>query len=135
MSGGACLATARSDRYRLEREPGAGGMATVHLAHDLTHERRVAITVLHPELCAVIGAERFLYVMPLIEGETVRDRLHFTLGDDRFLTGNEHGTPFNLSPDDQRFVMARVERRAADRERTFALVEQWFEERQAKVKP
>jgi len=97
------LSAALSDRYRLERELGQGGMATVYLAHDLKHERQVAIKVLKPELAAVIGAERFLaeikttaslqhphilplfdsgtaanqlfYVMPYIEGETLRDRL------------------------------------------------------------
>ncbi len=98
------LASALSDRYRMERELGAGGMATVYLAHDIKHDRQVAIKVLRPELAAVIGAERFLseirttanlqhphilplfdsgaadgflfYVMPFIEGETVRDRLN-----------------------------------------------------------
>ncbi|MFL5505414.1 MAG: protein kinase domain-containing protein [Gemmatimonadales bacterium] len=97
------LASALADRYRLERELGAGGMATVYLAHDVRHDRKVAIKVLRPELAAVIGAERFLseikttanlqhphilplfdsgesdgflyYVMPFIEGETLRDRL------------------------------------------------------------
>ncbi len=97
------LATALSDRYRLERELGAGGMATVYLAEDLKHARKVAIKVLHPELSAVIGGDRFLaeikttaslqhphilglidsgeadgllyYVMPYIEGETLRGRL------------------------------------------------------------
>ena len=97
------LTVALSDRYRLQRELGAGGMATVYLAEDLKHDRQVAIKVLRPELAAVIGAERFLteikttahlqhphilplhdsgecdgflyYVMPLIEGETVRDRI------------------------------------------------------------
>jgi serine/threonine-protein kinase len=92
-----------ADRYRLERELGQGGMATVYLAHDLKHDRKVAIKVLRPELAAVIGAERFLseikttanlqhphilplfdsgvadsflfYVMPFIEGESLRDRL------------------------------------------------------------
>jgi serine/threonine protein kinase/Tol biopolymer transport system component len=54
------LATAFQDRYRLEREIGAGGMATVYLAHDLRHDRKVAIKVLHAELAAAIGAERFL---------------------------------------------------------------------------
>jgi serine/threonine protein kinase/WD40 repeat protein len=90
-------------RYRIERELGAGGMATVYLAHDLKHERKVAIKVLKPELAAVLGAERFLveikttaslqhphilplfdsgevdgllyYVMPFIEGETIREKL------------------------------------------------------------
>ena len=97
------LQSALSDRYALDREIGAGGMATVFLAQDLRHSRRVALKVLRPELAAVIGAERFLaeikltanlqhphilplfdsgaadsylfYVMPYIEGETLRDRL------------------------------------------------------------
>jgi hypothetical protein len=97
------LATALADRYRLERELGQGGMATVYLAHDLRHERQVAIKVLRPELAAVIGAERFLreiktiaslqhphilglidsgevqgtayFVMPFVDGESLRDRL------------------------------------------------------------
>jgi Tol biopolymer transport system component len=98
------LAAALADRYRIERELGAGGMATVYLAQDLKHDRQVAIKVLRPELAAVIGAERFLseikttahlqhphilplfdsgaadsflfYVMPFIEGESLRDRLN-----------------------------------------------------------
>ena len=97
------LRTALADRYRIERELGAGGMATVYLAHDLKHDRDVAIKVLHPDLAAALGAERFLaeirttanlqhphilplhdsgavdgflyYVMPFIEGETLRARL------------------------------------------------------------
>ena len=97
------LRAALSDRYRIERELGAGGMATVYLAQDLKHDRRVALKVLRPELAAVIGAERFLteikttanlqhphilalfdsgeaggfvfYVMPYVEGESLRDRL------------------------------------------------------------
>jgi serine/threonine-protein kinase len=118
------LQTALADRYRLDHEIGAGGMATVFLAHDLRHNRRVALKVLKPELAAVIGAERFLaeiqltanlqhphilplfdsgeavvshqssvvgaplttddsrltsflyYVMPFVEGETLRDRIN-----------------------------------------------------------
>jgi Tol biopolymer transport system component len=98
------LTTALSDRYRIERELGAGGMATVYLAEDLRHQRQVAIKVLKPELAAVLGAERFVqeitttaqlqhphilplfdsgtadgflfYVMPYIEGETLRDKLN-----------------------------------------------------------
>ena len=97
------LAAALADRYRVERELGQGGMATVYLAEDLKHGRQVAIKVLRPELAAVIGAERFLreirtiatlqhphilglidsgevsgnayYVMPYVEGESLRDRL------------------------------------------------------------
>ena len=103
------LTTALADRYRIEREIGAGGMATVYLAQDLKHDRKVAIKVLRPELGASLGPERFLqeirlaarlqhphivglidsgviadgsrgetlsyYVMPFVEGETLRERL------------------------------------------------------------
>jgi len=90
-------------RYRIERELGEGGMATVYLAHDLKHDRKVAIKVLKPELSAVLGAARFLteirttanlthpnvlplhdsgevdgvlyYITPFLEGESLRDRL------------------------------------------------------------
>ena len=54
------LSNALADRYRIERELGAGGMATVYLAKDLKHDRKVAIKVLKPELAAVLGAERFV---------------------------------------------------------------------------
>ena len=97
------LSEALADRYRIERELGAGGMATVYLAHDLRHDRKVAIKVLKPELAAIVGGERFLaeikttanlqhphilalfdsgqvdgtvfYAMPFVEGESLRDRL------------------------------------------------------------
>jgi len=98
------LTSALADRYRIERELGAGGMATVYLAQDLKHDRKVAIKVLKPELAAVLGAERFIveikttaslqhphilplfdsgeadgflyYVMPYIQGETIREKLN-----------------------------------------------------------
>jgi len=54
------LSTALAGRYTTERELGAGGMATVYLAHDVKHNRRVAVKVLKPELAAVLGSERFL---------------------------------------------------------------------------
>ncbi len=54
------IVAALADRYRIERELGQGGMATVYLAEDLKHGRKVAIKVLRPELAAVIGAERFV---------------------------------------------------------------------------
>src|SRR6476620_1595862 len=97
------LTAALADRYRIDRELGAGGMATVYLAEDLKHNRKVAVKVLKPELAVAIGAERFLaeikttanlqhphilalhdsgevngtvfYVMPFVEGESLRDRL------------------------------------------------------------
>ena len=81
------LATALRDRYRVERELGAGGMATVYLAHDLKHDRDVAIKVLHPDLGAALGSERFLaeihttaklqhpHILPLLDsGDTDADR-------------------------------------------------------------
>jgi serine/threonine-protein kinase len=98
------LASALADRYRIERELGQGGMATVYLAEDVKHKRKVALKVLKPELAAVLGADRFVqeitttaslqhphilplfdsgtadgflyYVMPFIQGETLRDRLN-----------------------------------------------------------
>ncbi len=51
------LSTALADRYTIERELGAGGMATVYLAHDVKHDRKVAVKVLRPELAAVLGAD------------------------------------------------------------------------------
>ena len=54
------LTPAIADRYRIDRELGQGGMAIVFLAHDMKHDRKVALKVLRPELAAVIGAERFL---------------------------------------------------------------------------
>ncbi|MGD8319442.1 MAG: protein kinase [Gemmatimonadota bacterium] len=97
------LTTALSDRYRIERQLGEGGMATVYLAEDLKHHRKVALKVLKPELGHALGADRFLreiettanlrhphilplfdsgrvddllyYVMPYVEGETLRQRL------------------------------------------------------------
>ncbi len=97
------LRKALSDRYTIEREIGSGGMAVVFLAHDLRHDRKVALKVLRPELAAALGAERFLreirlaaqlqhphilplhesgdadgflyYVMPYVEGETLEERI------------------------------------------------------------
>ncbi len=54
------LKSALADRYAIEDELGAGGMATVYLAHDVKHDRKVAVKVLRPELAAVLGAERFV---------------------------------------------------------------------------
>ena len=97
------LTTALADRYSIDSEIGSGGMATVYLAQDLKHDRKVAVKVLKPELAAVLGAERFLseiktvanlqhphilplfdsgeadtflyYVMPYVEGESLRAKL------------------------------------------------------------
>jgi serine/threonine-protein kinase len=97
------LSSALAGRYEIDRELGHGGMATVYLARDLRHHRKVAVKVLEPELAAALGGERFLaeikttanlqhphvvplhdsgesdgllyYVMPFVEGESLRDRL------------------------------------------------------------
>ncbi len=97
------LRSALADRYRIEREIGSGGMATVYLAEDLKHDRQVAVKVLDPTWPRTLGAERFLreiktaanlthphilpvfdsgeadgflyYVMPYVEGESLRSRL------------------------------------------------------------
>ena len=97
------LREALADRYRIERELGRGGMATVYLADDLRHHRQVAVKVLRPEVAATLGAERFLreirfaaqlqhphilplydsgeadgflyYVMPFMKGESLRAKL------------------------------------------------------------
>ena len=97
------LRSALAERYSIERELGAGGMATVYLARDLKHDRQVALKVLHPHLAALVGAERFLkeikttahlqhphvlplfdsgdadgllfYVMPYVDGESLRERI------------------------------------------------------------
>ena len=97
------LTVALADRYRIERELGAGGMATVYLAEDVKHRRKVAVKVLRPELAAMLGQERFLaeirltarldhphiltlidsgeadgalyYVLPYIRGAYLRQRL------------------------------------------------------------
>jgi serine/threonine-protein kinase len=55
------LANALQNRYRLDRELGQGGMATVYLAHDLRNNRKDALKVRRPELAAILGAERFLW--------------------------------------------------------------------------
>ena len=57
------LTTALADRYRIERELGRGGMAIVYLAHDLKHDRQVAVKVLRPDLAAALGGERFLLLV------------------------------------------------------------------------
>ena len=54
------LTAALADRYTIEREIGSGGMATVYLAHDLKHARKVAVKVMKPDLAEAIGADRFL---------------------------------------------------------------------------
>ena len=97
------LKSALADRYTVERELGHGGMAVVYLAHDLKHDRRVAVKVIRPEMALALRTERFLreiqiaaklshphilplydsweaggivyYVMPYVEGESLRDRM------------------------------------------------------------
>jgi serine/threonine-protein kinase len=63
MTKGATLAAALADRYRIERELGAGGMATVYLAEDLKHHRKVAVKVLRPELAAAHGTQAYTHAI------------------------------------------------------------------------
>jgi hypothetical protein len=63
------LSSAVSDRYRIERELGAGGMATVYLAADLRHRRNVAVKVLRPELAATLGPDRLLHDCSALVGD------------------------------------------------------------------
>ena len=60
------LKSALSDRYAIEREIGAGGMATVYLAEDVKHRRKVAVKVLRPEIASALGADRFVREIELI---------------------------------------------------------------------
>ena len=97
------LKSALADRYTIESELGQGGMATVYLAHDVKHDRKVAVKVLKSDLSSELGADRFVreiklaarlthphilplfdsgevdgflyYVMPVVEGESLRDRI------------------------------------------------------------
>ena len=71
MTGPDRLAAALADRYRIERELGRGGMATVYLAHDLKHDRLVALKVLHPEIARELGPER----IPLVEARRAHENL------------------------------------------------------------
>ena len=129
------LESALAGRYKVEKKLGQGGMATVYLAEDLKHQRQVAIKVLKPELAAVLGAERFVqeitttaqlqhphilplfdsgeadgflfYVMPYVEGETLRDKLNRDLhpDGDRFITtrrvvsGPDQDGALNVEPE------------------------------------
>ena len=68
------LSTALADRYRIERELGQGGMAVVYLAHDVRHDRQVALKLLRPELAAVIGAGRFLHEASIRPGRIIFPR-------------------------------------------------------------
>ena len=142
------ISAALADRYAIEREIGQGGMATVYLAEDLKHQRKVAIKVLRPELAAILGADRFVqenrttahlqhpnilplfdsgeaggflyYVMPYVQGETLRETLtrNQLLADALQSRVNALTTDF-VNRDDplQRAAIA------ADRERTLAELE------------
>jgi len=121
------LQNALSDRYRVERQIGVGGMATVFLARDPRHDRNVALKLLKPEPGAVLGVERFLseirvtanlqhphllplfdsgeadgllfYVMPYVEGESLRGRLDREKSDlDCHLCASLHPRRFNCFP-------------------------------------
>jgi serine/threonine-protein kinase len=135
------LQSALSGRYDIGRELGQGDMATVYLATDVRHDRKVALKVLRPELAAVIGAERFLaeikttaslqhphilplhdsgeangtvfYVMPYVEGESLE---------------LERYTPFDISVDGKQFLMAKRVSGIGAQGDPIVMTENWFEE-------
>src|SRR5688500_2295920 len=87
----ATLSAGLADRYRIERELGQGGMATVYLAEDVRHRRKVALKVLHPELSAVLGPDRFLkeieltaslqhpHILPLFDSGAADGLLYYVM--------------------------------------------------------
>jgi serine/threonine-protein kinase len=93
------LSVALADRYSIVRELGAGGMATVYLAHDIKHGRDVAIKALHPDLGAALGAERFLseikttaklqhpHILPLLDSGAADGLLYYVMP---LATGETH---------------------------------------------
>jgi len=130
------LSSALADRYRIERELGQGGMATVYLAQDLKHDRKVAIKVLRPELAAVIGAERFLR-----EIKTTANLQHpHILGlIDSGQTGGQtdgrtDGKVFVVSPDDQSFLMLQRSRAFGAEANRLTVVLNWFQELDARMR-
>jgi len=130
------LTAALADRYRIERELGSGGMATVYLAHDLRHDRDVAIKVLHPELGAALGGDRFLteirttarlqhpHILPLLDSGAVGGGT----APAELRTDRGEGEPFTLLY----YVMPYVR---GETLRDRLVVENWFPELLAKVKP
>jgi serine/threonine protein kinase len=146
------LTEALADRYALDRELGEGGMATVYLAEDLRHRRKVAIKVLRPELAAVIGAERFLkeiettasrqhpHILPLLDsgqagegpgmpGRRFRARHRRRLA--RRTAAARNRQQYDVAPGDRRFLMVREPSDAGPG--TVVYVENWLAELKAKV--
>ncbi len=120
------LKAALADRYAIEHELGSGGMATVYLAEDLKHHRKVAVKVLRPELAATLGPERFVreieivaklthphilplydsgeadgflyYLMPYINGDTLRERIDYIAHDADGVTDRQFSFASELRP-------------------------------------
>jgi len=100
------LVAALADRYRIERELGQGGMATVYLAHDIKHDRDVAIKVLREDLAASMGASRFLreiqiaaqlqhpHILPLLDSGEADGFLYYVMP---YVTGQSRGMKMNVA--------------------------------------
>ena len=118
------LTTALSDRYRLDRELGASGMATVYLAHDLKHDRDVAIKVLHSDLGAAV-----------LPGATFTLGAQVPLFNTSAFASNSSAVNYDVTPDGQRFVFLRVlATPGAERAEELVQITNWAAEVRAKLK-
>ena len=129
------LSTALADRYTIEHEIGAGGMATVYLAHDIKHNRKVAVKVLRPELSAILGGERFLKeievtanlqhpnILPLYDSGEADSNLF----DSRSFEYSQSAPMYDVSRDGQTFLVLRGQQTTATDVQPIVVLN-WFEE-------
>jgi len=140
------LSAALADRYRLERELGAGGMATVYLAEDLKHDRQVAIKVLRPELAAVLGADRFVqeikttaalqhpHILPLFAVQILPGPTFTSGAQTRLFSAQAFESDFTshvyvVLPGDAAFLFVRaVQAQGPQAASSLVMVRNWFQE-------
>jgi serine/threonine protein kinase len=130
-------------RYRVEREIGAGGMATVYLAEDLKHHRRIALKVLKPELAAILGAERFLKeievtanlqhpnILPLYHSGEAGGYLYYVMP---YIEGESQGDlGFDVLPGDSLFVLPEPTGPGVERGQPVVVVHNFVAELEARL--
>jgi serine/threonine protein kinase len=134
------LNAALAGRYRIERHLGEGGMASVYLCSDLKHDRKVALKLLKPELAAVLGADRFIveikttaalqhpHILPLFDSGTADGFLYYVMP---FIDGETLRAKWSHSGQERRFILSR-ERQGQQRRKLIA-VENAFEELRVKA--